>query len=118
MILNTKKADVNDTTTIPVEGLEGVTLEVRTTFKESEISKVLSANNNQGFIEAQDLATMMFLKGWDGVTDEDGEPVKLKLRNNLIDADFFDVIPQVIKEPVFSFFVDQYALKSEELKNS
>lgn len=118
MILNTKKADINDTTMIPVENLDGVTLEVRTTFKESEISKVLSTNNNQGFIEAQDLATMMFLKGWDGVTDEDGEPIKIKFRNNLIDADFFDLIPQAIKEPVFSYFVDQYSLKNEELKNS
>jgi hypothetical protein len=118
MILNIKKADIKDTTEIPVEGLEGVFLEVRTTFKESEISKVLSANSNDGFIEAQDIATMMFLKGWKGVTDEDGEPIKLKLRNNVIDLDFFELIPQVIKEPIFSYFVDQYALKNDELKNS
>ncbi len=60
MILTTKKADVNDTTEIPVEGLEGVFLEVRTTFREDEISKILSANKKD-VIEAQDLATILFL---------------------------------------------------------
>lgn len=117
MILNTKKADVNDTTEIPVEGLDGVFLEVRTTFREDEISKILSANKKD-VIEAQDLATILFLKGWKGVFDEDGEPVEFKLKNKIVEPTFFELIPQVIKEPVFSYFVDEYALKSDELKNS
>ena len=116
MILN-KNLDVKSTINIEVEDHEGVTLEVRNTFKGSEITKVLTANDTVGRHEAQDVCTLLFLKGWKGVIDNDGNDIPVIVKNNILSSQLFEIIPTSFKEAVYTHFVDTYLLSKEELKN-
>ena len=115
MILN-KNLDVKSTVKIEVEDHGGVKLEVRNTFKGSEITKVLTANDS-GVHEAQDVCTLMFLKGWEGVEDTEGNEIPVIVKNNIITRELFEIIPTSFKEAIYNHFVDTYLLSKEELKN-
>ena len=116
MILS-KNLDVKSTIKIEVEDHEGVFLEVRNTFKGSEITKVLTAQESSGRYEAQDFCTFLFLKGWEGVQDTEGNDIPVILKNNIITKELFEIIPTSFKEEIYNHFVDTYLLDKEDLKN-